>query len=57
MNEETKPDNDICANGYMHDYEIIDDSFSYEFGTNNDYYYKCSVCGNEKEIDDWPVGD
>lgn len=34
-----------------HDYELVDDSFDHEFGTEQIVYRRCKTCGHEAEAD------
>lgn len=40
-----------------HDYELIDDSFGHEFGTEIIVYRRCKVCGHETEAPEICDGD
>ena len=34
-----------------HDWELVDDSFDHEYGTEQIGYYRCALCDEEKPYD------
>ncbi len=34
-----------------HDWQLIDDSFDHQFGTEQIFYYQCNNCGSQREAE------
>lgn len=41
-----RPDNPPCD----HEWEFVDASFDHEFGTHQDYFYYCDLCGDDRDV-------
>jgi len=42
---------EVAPGEFDHDYEVIDDSFDHEYGTEQIFYKRCKNCGHETEYE------